>query len=366
VIFALCALGLVLFDAQNLLAWWRGWTLAAAAGSSDDYTIIVPVYGHRRYFDERSGLEPFRARVLVVVDVAGEGCLELAAELRDQGWRVHTTRVERPNPPRLLLCALRAAAVTTRYAMRMDADSRPLEDPGRYVAAMAADGCEFASVRVVIEPGHELVERMQALEYRMAMLSRRFRPWLSSGACFVGETARLAELLDQHTCWFPGEDLETGRIALARRLRVRHLDLRVATAAASGWRALLRQRRSWWAGGFRHAVVCADKNLCHTPIWTLYYGGLVCAGIVFKVAHVMPVTWLSLGLWFLALNALYVIVTVCANWQVRSWWMLLYPPYALVQTVGMPTAGAFWFAAFAVQQRSLGRYRFGYRRTAAK
>ena len=37
-------------------------------------------------------------------------------------------------------------------------------------------------------------QKLQALEYRMAMLSRHFRPWLTSGACTVAKTESLRRI----------------------------------------------------------------------------------------------------------------------------------------------------------------------------
>jgi cellulose synthase/poly-beta-1,6-N-acetylglucosamine synthase-like glycosyltransferase len=354
-------LALLAFDFQNLLAWWSGYTLGPAAESSDDYTIVVPIYGAPRYFEEREHLAPLKANVLLAVDTGGAGMHAFVDELRAEGWRVHPCELERPGPPALVLAAIRSGLVRTRYVFRMDADTRPLGDLGRYVAAMQADGTDIVSVCVdACAPG--LVGGLQRVEYRMAMLSRRFRPWLTSGACFGGTVPAVETVLAAHTYWFPGEDLEGGRIAKAKRMRVRHLTLRVETDAPASWRALYRQRRSWWAGGFRHVVVNLDKNLRHTPMWTLYYAALVFGGLSMKLVWHATLHWQSIAFWMVMLYALYVAVTVLSNWQTRSWWMLLLPPYSFLQTVCMPTLGLYWYVRYAIAQRSLGRYTFGYRR----
>ncbi|MDQ3874733.1 MAG: glycosyltransferase family 2 protein [Actinomycetota bacterium] len=353
----------LLFDVQNVLARWTRWRLQGSDRRSDDYTIVVPVYGHRRYFEDRDHLAPFKDHVLVALDMNGVGMDELADELEAEGWDVYRLSVAVPGPPRLVLHALRSGRVKTRYAFRMDADTKPVDDPARYVAQMEDEGVDYASVRVHVMRPRKAVEKMQAIEYRMAMLSRHYRPWLSSGACFGGTVPALKQILSLHSLWFPGEDLETGRIALALKLKVRHLDLRVETEAPSTWRGLVKQRRSWWAGGFRHSVINADKNLRHTPLWTLYYLGFVVAGIFIKTSSIVnPTSTFSFVRAFLLLFVFYAILTAFANWQVRSWWMVFFPPYALVQALGMPTLGLFYWANGALRQRHFGRYRFGYRR----
>ena len=55
------AVGLFLFDFQNLIAWWRGRLLAPGIRRSTDFTIIVPIYGHPQYFDERGSLRRYQA-----------------------------------------------------------------------------------------------------------------------------------------------------------------------------------------------------------------------------------------------------------------------------------------------------------------
>jgi hypothetical protein len=368
-ILAVCLL--IAADLQNVLSWWRGWTISASwlapvAERSTDFTIIVPVYGHPRYFSERARLARYKKHVLVSLGIGGphEGdLLAFARELEEEGWHVHRVRATRPTPPELLLSALESGSVTTTYVVRMDADTYPLEDLGKYIYRMDAAEADVCSVKVEIVRPQRVVERLQALEYRMAMLARHVRPWLTSGACFVARRDALTTILRHHSLWFPGEDIETGRIGHALGMRVRHLDFRVATDAPATWRELYRQRRLWWAGGFRHIVVNADKNAWHMPGWTVYYLGLVTAGVIWKAGHLVQASaGPSLARTFIVLFLLYVFVTVAANWQVRSLWMAVYPPYAFAQALAMPTIGAASFFALAIRQRTLGRYRFGYRR----
>ena len=58
----------------------------------------------------------------------------------------------------------------------------------------------------------------------------------------------------------------------------------------------------------------------------------------------------------------YVFVTFISNIQVRSWWMLVFPIYALAQSLVMPLARACYYVVLARRTGSLGRYQFGYRR----
>jgi hypothetical protein len=58
----------------------------------------------------------------------------------------------------------------------------------------------------------------------------------------------------------------------------------------------------------------------------------------------------------------YLFVTVTANLQVASPWMIVFPFYALAQVLVMPAFGALKYFELARRRRRVGRYRFGYRR----
>jgi cellulose synthase/poly-beta-1,6-N-acetylglucosamine synthase-like glycosyltransferase len=197
----------------------------------------------------------------------------------------------------------------------------------------------------------------------MAMLARHFRPWLTSGACYAARTSALRAVLAIHSMWPPGEDIETGRIAHAFKMRIRHLDMRVETTAPETWRGLLRQRRLWWVGNFRHAIVNLDRNAIQHPIWIFYYLGLVWVGLYFKwnsiVEHLHPFVLVQAFAW---LFAVYAVITLVANWQVRSWRMIVYPPYALTQAILMPMVGSVYYWLIVRRAGTFGRYRFPHRR----
>jgi cellulose synthase/poly-beta-1,6-N-acetylglucosamine synthase-like glycosyltransferase len=164
----------------------------------------------------------------------------------------------------------------------------------------------------------------------------------------------------RHSMWTPGEDIETGRTALALRMRIRHLDMVVHTDAPESWRALFRQRRLWWAGTFRHWWVNLDRNLLHLPVLTSYY--LVAIWVTW---YVKWWTMLSPGAVISSLPYVYcayLFVTVTSNLQVASPWMVVFPFYALVQVLVMPVFGALTYFELAWRRRRVGRYGFGYRR----
>jgi cellulose synthase/poly-beta-1,6-N-acetylglucosamine synthase-like glycosyltransferase len=356
------ALLLLAFEFQNLLAWWRGRTLSVAEHSTDDYTIVVPLYGDPRYFSARASLSALRARVLVCCEVSSALMAAFADELERDGFTVLRITDRCPNSASLMRRGV--AAVTTTYALRLDADTLIDARIANAVRAFADSGADLASVRVEAAPTCTLAGRLQTLEYRIAMLARRYRPWMTSGACFIGRTEALVRMFDHHSLWSPGEDIETGRVALALRMVIRHVDYVAYTEVPERWRALFAQRLLWWAGNYRHFIVNFDRNVLQLPVLTFYYMLGAWVGVYFHV-------WSSLSVGTLvallpALLILYLAVTVVCNLQVLSPWMLIFPLYTLAQTTVMPTLGAVTYARLAYRRRNLGRYRFGWMRRAMR
>ena len=349
---------LVVFDFQNLLSWWRGKLVTAGWRTTSDFTIVVPLFGHPRYFEGRAAIEGYRANVLVALEVTPPLMQEFAETLEAEGWKVLRTRMPSPNPAALMKEAVRGIATT--YTIRLDADTYIGPGLEKLVAAVEASGADLCSVKVEAEGPCTIAARLQALEYRMAMLSRHFRPWMTSGACYIGKTDSLKLIFDKHTLWTPGEDIETGRAAHALKLKIRHGDFVVTTDVPQTWLALYRQRRLWWAGTFRHICVNADRNLLHLPIVTCYTLLAVFASLYFKWWAMIDLRAMPLQIPLILLT--YALVTFVSNLQVRSWWMIVFPLYALVQTLVMPLLGAGYYFVLLRRKGTPGRYLFGYRR----
>jgi hypothetical protein len=356
------ALGLlvVCFEFQNVCSRWRGRVVWSPVDECWDFTIVVPLWGDPSYFSARRELVRYRRRTLVAIEVTPPLMRAFADWLEVEGWRVCRIVDPAPNPARLVAHGL--GSVTTEFVLRLDADSNVGPDLPQAVAALRLSGADLCSVKIEVANATTVCARLQALEYRMAMLSRHFRPWLTSGACFIARTEALREIFAHHSAWTPGEDIETGRVAHALRLRIRHADLSVRTEVPETFLALFQQRRLWWAGSFRHTIVNADRNALQLPLLT-----------VFQLSAIWLSTWSrwwqhvdmkALPAYLLMIYGTYVLITLVSNGQVVSCWMLAYPFYAFAQSLVMPLAGSATYVRLAARQRSLGRYRFGYRRAA--
>jgi cellulose synthase/poly-beta-1,6-N-acetylglucosamine synthase-like glycosyltransferase len=345
---------------QNLASRW-GRVISLGDATTDDYTLVVPIFGDPRYFRNGEYLRRHRDNVLLAVNVDSPKMAKFVKELRADGWRVHASRLTgRVSCPEIVFDALRS--VSTDYVIRIDGDTVSRDDLGRVVAAVRDAAADLCSVKVTVSRRVTLIEKLQAVEYDMSMLGRHNRPWMTSGACMIARSDSLRRILASHSFWFPGEDIETGVIARHYQLAVRHVDVRFYTDAPETFRAWFRQRMMWWSGSFRMAFVNADQTL-RFPLTFAYTVCVVWLLWAAKWHELVDVGHIAAILPFVIL--VYTGVSFFSNWSVRSRWMIIYPYYALFQALVLPPVGAayylwLWFKRGTLQPP--GRYRIGFRR----
>jgi cellulose synthase/poly-beta-1,6-N-acetylglucosamine synthase-like glycosyltransferase len=351
---------LVSLDMQNMAS-MLGRIIKLGEATTDDYTIVVPIFGDPKYFRNGDYLRRYRRNALLAVNVDSPKMEQFVRDLRAEGWRVHEAHLTgRVSCPELLCEALRD--VTTAYVVRMDGDTVSYEDPGRAVAAARSAGADLCSVKITVSRRQTLIEKLQAVEYDMSMLGRHNRAWMTSGACMIAKTSSLRDILAAHSFWFPGEDLETGVIATHYRLSVRHLDMRFYTDAPPTFRTWFRQRRMWWSGSFRMAFINPEQTL-RFPLTFIYTVCVVWLMWIAKWHELRDMRHVAAILPFIVL--MYTGVCFLSNWSVRNRWMVVYPYYALFQVLVLPPLGALYYATSWYRNRTLkppGRYRIGFRR----
>jgi Glycosyl transferase family group 2 len=353
---------IVVLDLQGLLALWRGWVLEPTDETSNDYTIVVPVYGDPRYLRNLDFLRTVREHALIAIDTGTESMQALATRLAHEGWRIATVDLgSRVGPESIMYAVLKGNAVTTKWVVRMDADTFAIADIGTAVAAAERARAHFCSVKCLVADPSNVLEKIQAIEYAMAMRTRHYRPWMSSGACTLATVDAFRTILARHTLDFgtSGGDIESGQIAHHLRMRIRHVDFAVFTEVPPTVRSLFRQRLVWWGAGFRMTVLNIDSAL-RMPGFLFYYIALVWAGVYWKAGGVVDLERIAEYLPTLLL--VYTAICFVTNWPVRSPWMIVFPYYSLVQATVMPICGACWCVTYLLRNRRNPRFTFGFRR----
>jgi hypothetical protein len=91
-----------------------------------------------------------------------------------------------------------------KYVIFLDADTTCKSDLSLLAGAMERDNLDLASLRVIPSKKETVTENLQAIEYHIAMKSRRIYTWLTSGAAMIGKRKSLIKIMDKHSLFFNG------------------------------------------------------------------------------------------------------------------------------------------------------------------
>lgn len=334
---------------------------------SDDFTVLVPVWGNIAYLETVDYLAAYGHRVTLCT--TGEESDEfmaalhaLAASCQFQlfidatsrtGSHRATTNKQRATSGTIRDRLIRNAVqhVTTRYVIPLDADTSTVRPLAELAGALELSGNDLASIRLVPANAMGLLTKLQRLEYRLAMQFRLLSPWMVSGACHVAKTTVLRDVMNHHSLFFQGNDVETGLIAVERGYRVGHIPFEVTTTVPASPKAWLRQRLAWSGGEFRLFIVNIRFALHHPLLWT--YGAVI-------TILAVPLRWLALTTlaWPLAvIGGLYLVMAVYQHRKGRSGWMLLMPLYTLLSSLVLTPLGLPMYLYMAIKDGNWGLIR---------
>jgi cellulose synthase/poly-beta-1,6-N-acetylglucosamine synthase-like glycosyltransferase len=333
----------------------------------DDFEVLVPIYGSVRYLENVDYLRQYGRRV--VLCTTRHESAAFIAELTEiavrNGFRIFWGEASSRAPvganrratsgtirDRLVRDAL-TDIVTAPYVVCIDADTVTERPLGELVGSLVDNGYDFASVRLIPANTGTVLARLQGYEYRTAMTLRRIAPWQVSGACHVGRSAAHRRIMQHHSLFFQGNDVEAGLLGQLLGYRVGHIPFDVPTTVPERPAAWLRQRLAWAGGEFRLFVVNAHLVRRHPFFW-LYGLVIVTAGL--------PLRWFSLataGWALLGTLVVYGLVSAHVHWSRRSRLLLLLPLYAAFNSLVITPLGALWYLRMALADRNAGLIRTG-------
>jgi glycosyl transferase family 2 len=361
----LIPLAWLLVDATGGLRARHSTALAVGNHEFHDFMVLVPIYGRIRYLENIEYLARYGRRV-VLCTTTGES-LEFNEAITDiaqrYGFRIYRTSADnsstrgnkRATGGTIRDTVIRAvlSTITAPYVVCIDADTtttRPLEF---LVGALHSRKLDLASIRLVPSNRYEsLLTRFQAHEYRLAMKLRVIAPWLVSGACHAARTPSLRDVMNSHSLFFQGNDVETGVLAEAMGYRVGHVPFEVPTRVPETLKDWWRQHLAWAGGEFRLFIVNAQIGIRHPFFW--------CYGLIVTFAMV-PLRLLALGQGhlsvFAVVVALYILLSCYLHWAHRDYALLLMPLYAAIISTVLVPLGVVSYILMAQRGRNAGLIR---------
>lgn len=235
----------------------------------ENFTVIVPIYGHIKYLTNVDYLRQYGERVLITTTTAETDEFNAAIEevCRREGFRLFRGHVpgrvvgkqggkkSTGGVVREIIVRDALEAVEHPYVVCIDADTETALPLSLLVGGLEEGAFDVASIRLEAQNQDNLLERLQGHEYRTAMRLRVLMPWLVSGACHVLRTKVHREIMQAHSTFFQGNDVEVGVLGDALGYRVGHVPFVVPTIVPSTFKAWFRQRLAWSGGEVRLFVV---------------------------------------------------------------------------------------------------------------
>jgi glycosyl transferase family 2 len=325
-----------------------------------DFTILVPIYGRIKYLENENYLAQYGDRVMLVT-TGGETKAFMrslkriankhAFQIFVSDWSSEQNLSKRSTSgtirDRLIRDALKT--VKTEYVVPLDADTIAKQPISIAIGELVAEKADIASVRLVPSNGDKnWLTKLQKLEYRMSMDMRYVVPWLVSGACQVAKTKTLEDIMDRHSLFFQGNDVEIGLLAKHLGHKIVHIPFEVHTTLPDQIKPWLRQRLAWSAGEFRLFIINIKYILKHPFFWA--YGAVIVI-LTFPLRYV-AISSHSLSL--LVILALYVALLFAVHWRYKNIWLLVMPIYTLFASLIMVPLGIIWYISMATKHRSIG------------
>lgn len=363
--FALIPLLAILIDgAAGLRARTTGYTFGNTR--IEDFTVLVPIYGRTGYLENVDYLRQYGEKVLLCT--TGDESQEFYQQLQEiadyNGFRIFCDQPTKFSYKRIVVQKQRvtsgtirdrlirnalSTAVTTKYVVPVDADTITHQPISLLVGELVRQWFDIASIRLVLTNRDESVlTKLQYHEYRLAMQLRFIAPWMISGACHVARTAVLRDIMDKHSLFFQGNDMEIGIIAKARGYKVGHIPFEVSTAVPATLKGWFRQRLAWAGGEFRLFIPNFRFVLQHPFLWV--YGSVI-AILLF------PLRWFTLlhpSLTLLETFGLYLLLVLVLHWKTQDRWLLLMPIYTLFMSLIITPLGVIWYFLMAIKDSNFG------------
>ena len=346
---------------------------------SRDFTILVPIFGNIKYLKNTQVLRRYPGQVILCTTTreSSEFNARLERVARRYNFRIFRSDVprasatSRANPWSLFRKTLEHkpivtgrdlgeaardeiirdsfSAVTTAYCIFVDGDTVAKDNLSLLTGLMVEQGYDLASVRVLASKTGTLMEKLQSVEYAVAMDSRRIYPWLTSGAAMIARTNVIKQVMAHHSLFFSGGDIEIGKLASVLHRKVGHLDFVFLTDVPSTFKAWFKQRMAWCGGAFRHAIVNIFRHSWRYPFF-FFYATIVVYGLMpmrlyeaIKYPLILP-----------EVIVLYWIIIFLFHRRDWQWFYWLFPLYALLQVMIIVPLGIYTYLRMAYSQRNVG------------
>lgn len=328
----------------------------------NDYSILIPIYGNIKYLENVGYLKQYGNKVMLCTsgNESEEFYTALKSIATENGFKVF---IDKPTSSGTESTKLRSTGGTKRdtiirhalfevgtyWTVCLDADSTTDLHMSYLVGEIKKRCFDVASVRLKPNNANKsIIAKLQYFEYDLAMNLRFLFPYLLSGACHAGKTNVLLNVMQRHSLFFQGNDIEAGILAKSIGAKVGHIPFIVNTSVPDTFYTWIRQRIAWNGGEWR--LFAANMGyIFRYPILWIY-------GLMALVVYPMRI-FSFFGINTPYIVAFYAICIIALHARQKSLYVLLMPLYALFQTLVLTPLGIVWYFKISLKHQNFGIFK---------
>ena len=312
----------------------------------NDFTILVPIFNDTKYLKNVPFLEQYGNKVFILTSNQetpefNQNIERICNQHNFKLFKADIKDNQEKTPWLLFSIALHGKAgindmINTNNIILIDGDTYTEANLGNLVASMNENKFDLASVKIMPDNPYSISEKLQNIEYFIAMQARVIFPYLTSGAALIGRKDALKRIYARHSMYFQAGDIEVGILAKKIGYRVGYIPFEFFTEVPDGFKSLIKQRFSWASGTFRLFVVNIFQNLRNHPFEVVYTCFLIYILAVLKLWNFV----LYFPLIAITCYCVYVLILSIIMFQEFTLIVILSPLYSFVQSVLILPVGA--------------------------
>jgi cellulose synthase/poly-beta-1,6-N-acetylglucosamine synthase-like glycosyltransferase len=326
----------------------------------NDYSVLVPIFNNSNYLKNIPFLEQYANKVYILTSnkETQEFNENIERICNKFGFKLFKADIEdnqEKTPWLLFSIALHGKAgdkdmINSSNIILLDGDTHTDHNLGNLVATMNENKFDLSSVKIVPAYPSTLAEKLQSIEYYIAMQARLIFPYLTSGAALIGRKDALKRIYARHSMFFQAGDIEVGIISKKIGYRVGYIPFEFYTEVPGTFKALTKQRLSWASGTFRLFVVNIFQNLRNHPWEIMYTCIMVYLFAFFKVYNFV----LYFPLIAISCYSVYVFILSIIMFNEFSLIVILSPIYSFIQSVLILPFGAIIYLRRVIMSHNIG------------
>ncbi len=326
----------------------------------NDYSILVPIFNDTKYLKNIPFLEGYASRVYILTSNQetqefNENIERICNKYNFRLFKADIKPDQEKTPWLLFSIALHGKSgisdmINSDNVVLIDGDTYTEGNIGSLVATMNENKLDLASVKILPDSPYSIAEKLQSIEYYIAMQARVIFPYLTSGAALIGRKDALKRIYARHSMYFQAGDIEVGILAKKIGYQVGYIPFEFFTEVPDSIGSLVKQRLSWASGTFRLFVVNIFQNLRNHP-WEIVY---TCIMIYLLAFFKLWSFVLYFPLIAISCYCVYVLILSIIMFKEFSLMVVLSPIYSFVQSVLILPLGALIYIRRVIISKNIG------------